>query len=127
MWREQSIHQKLQPVGFLHDDLRVLVQSRTLELAIEKLRGAAYASERILDLVREIAYQLAIRLALIEHALFARDLELLIGVSKLEEIAAARIARVVLHRCDGARQVNDCVAVRRERQSMLGVAAVVLA
>jgi hypothetical protein len=87
--RKQPIHQELQPIRLFHDDLRVLVQSRTLELAVEQLRRTAYATERILDLVREIADQLAIRFALVEHALLARDLELLIRVAEFEEIAAA--------------------------------------
>ena len=60
--REQPVHQRLQAVGFLDDHLRVLVQLRPLELALEQLRRAADAAERILDLVREVADQLAVRL-----------------------------------------------------------------
>ena len=85
--REQAIHQRLQAVGLLHDHLRVLVQLRPLELALEQLRGAADAAERILDLVREVADQLAVGLALLEHALLARDLQLLLDVAELEQQA----------------------------------------
>ena len=69
--RQQPVHQRLQAVGFLDDHLRVFVQPGALELAFEQLRGAADAAQRILDLVREIADQLAVGLALVEHALFA--------------------------------------------------------
>ena len=64
---------ELQAIGLLHDHLRVFVQRRTLELAVEQLRRAADAAQRILDLVREVADELPVRLALIEHALLALD------------------------------------------------------
>ena len=104
--RQQPVHEELQAVGFLHDDLRVLVQRGPLELAVEQLRRAAYAAERVLDLVREIADQLAVRLALVEHALFARDPELLLDVPELDQETAAGNVRVDLDRRDGARQVQ---------------------
>ena len=58
--REQAVHQRLQPVGLLDDDLRVLAQVRPVELALEQLRRAAKPAERVLDLVREVADQLAV-------------------------------------------------------------------
>jgi hypothetical protein len=78
--RQQTLDQRLQPVGFLDDDLGVFAQ--LLELAFgqfefEQLRRAANPAERILDLMREIADQLLVRLALIEDAFFAVELELL--------------------------------------------------
>jgi len=60
--REHPVHQRLQAVGLLDDDLRVLAQLRALELSLEQLRRAAQPAERVLDLVGEIAQQLAARL-----------------------------------------------------------------
>ena len=61
------------------------IELRAVELALEELRGAADAAERILDLVREIADQLAVRLLLLEQPLLARDLQLLVDVPELEQ------------------------------------------
>ena len=66
---------------------------RPVELALEQLRRAAYAAQRILDLVREIADQLAIRLLLLEQALLARDLQLLVDVAELEQQRRRRVRR----------------------------------
>ena len=44
-----------EPVGLADDDARVLAQRRIEQLALEQLRGAAQAAERVLDLVRELA------------------------------------------------------------------------
>jgi hypothetical protein len=63
--REQAIHQRLQAIRLADDHLRVLDELRPVELALEQLRGAANAAERILDLVREAADELPIRLLLL--------------------------------------------------------------
>ena len=42
------------------------MQAGTLQLAVEQLRRAADAAQRVLDFVREVADQLAGRLALVE-------------------------------------------------------------
>src|SRR5690606_3795047 len=60
---QQTIHQHLQAVGFLDDDLRVFAQmlqipSRQLEL--QQLRRPPDTAQRILDLMRQIAYQLLV-------------------------------------------------------------------
>ena len=83
--REQAVHQKLQSIGFLDDDLRILMKRRSIELAVEKLCGTAYSAQRILDLVREIADQLAIRLILIEHPFFTLDTPLLVDMPELDQ------------------------------------------
>ena len=73
-----------------------------VELALEQLRRAADAAQRILDLVREAADQLAIRLLLLEQALLARDLELLVDVAELEQqraVACASTGETVQVRC----------------------------
>jgi len=65
--------------------LRVFDQRRPVQLALEKLCGAADPAERILDFVREAADQFAICLLLLEQPFLARDPQLLIDVSELEE------------------------------------------
>jgi hypothetical protein len=85
MRRQQPVDEAAQPVGFADDHLRVLDELRAVELALEQLRGAANAAERILDLVRQAANQVAIRLLLLEQALLARDLQLLIDVAEFQQ------------------------------------------
>ena len=71
------------------------IELRAVELAFEQLRRAADAAQRILDLVREAADQVAVRLLLLQQALLARDLQLLVDVAELEQqrgIAARRSA-----------------------------------
>jgi hypothetical protein len=77
--------------------------------------------------VGEIADQLAVRFALIEHPLLAGDLELLLGVPEFEQKSRHFRVRLELHRRNGARQVHDRVAVRRKRETVLRVATVVVA
>ena len=83
--RQQPVDERLQAVGFADDHLRVFDERRPVELALEELRGAANAAERVLDLVREVPDQLAVRLLLLVQALLARDLELLVDVAELEQ------------------------------------------
>jgi hypothetical protein len=80
---------KLQAVGFLDDHLRVFPQLRALELALQQLRRAAQAAERVLDLVREVADQLAVRLLLRLDARLALDAQLLLDRAQLGEQAEA--------------------------------------
>src|SRR5439155_4482983 len=75
----------LQAIGFLDDDLRVFAQLRLVELAFQELRGAAQPAQRILDLVGEIADQLAVRLLLENQALFARVAQLLFDRAQFGE------------------------------------------
>jgi len=126
--RQQAVHQRLQAVGFLHDHLGVFVQARALELVVEQLRGAADAAQRILDFVREIADQFAIGLALIVQALFARDLDLLLDVAKLEQqTLPAGDPAFDFNRRQRAAQVQFRVAGHADFQIVLGIAAVVCA
>src|SRR6266849_2734020 len=85
MRRKHAVHQRLQPVGLLDDPLRVFAQFGPVELALEQLRRAAQPAERILDLVREIADQLAVGLLLEHQALFARKPQLLLDRAQLDE------------------------------------------
>jgi hypothetical protein len=83
--REQPVDERLQAIRLADDDLGVFDERRAIELALQKLGRAANPAQRILDLVRETADQLAIRLLLLEQPLFARDLELLIDMAELEQ------------------------------------------
>ena len=107
--REHAVHQRLQPIGLLDDDLRVLAQLRPLELALQELRRAAQAAERVLDLVREVADQLAVRLLLRVHALLALDAQLLLDRAQLGEQRQAEASmRVTVHeRGTGSRPVRS--------------------
>ena len=104
--REEAIHQRLQAVGLLHDHLREFAQLRCIELALEQLRRAADAAERILDLVREVADELAVGLLLLEHLRLARDLELLLDLAEFHH--QPRFTR--FDRADHAKQVHALAA-----------------
>ena len=86
------------------------IELRPVELALEQLRRAANAAERILDLVREAADELAVGLLLLVEPLLARDLELLVDVAELEQQAAI----VHVDRRDRAREVQPRLG-RRHR------------
>ncbi len=73
--REQFFHQRAQSVGLLNDDLRVFAQARFFQLVFQQLRRAAYAAQRILDFMRQIAQQQAIGLGLVKHLLLACQLQ----------------------------------------------------
>ena len=117
MRRQQPVDQRLQAVGLADDHLRVLAQRRAVELALEQLRRAADAAERILDLVREAANQLAVRLLLLEQALLARDLELLIDVAEFEQQDRAGN----IDDRNGARKVQARLAADADLELLLGV------
>ena len=108
-----------------------------VELALEQLRRAADAAERILDLVREAADQLAVRLLLLEQPLLARDLQLLVDVAELDAAARDRRASIgdtvqvrcslrlarrrrarAPARCTTRRDVTRLVDRRRERRAV---------
>src|SRR4051812_7576645 len=72
MRREHAVHQALQPIRLLDDHLRVFPQLGLIELALEELCRTTQAAEGILDLMREVADQLACRLLLDDQALLAR-------------------------------------------------------
>ena len=68
----------------------------------EQLRRAADAAQRILDFVRQIADQFAVGLLLLEQALFARRLQLLIDRPQLDQQTCASgvsIGLTVQFRC----------------------------
>ena len=69
--RQQAVHQRLQPVGLVDDDLRVFLQVARFDLHLQQLRGAANAAQRVLDLMRQVADQLLVGLGLVDQALLA--------------------------------------------------------
>ena len=119
--REQFFHQRAQTVRLLHDDLGVFAQGRLFQFLLQQLRRAAYAAQRILDLVREVAQQQAIGLRLVQHLLFARQLERPVDRVELQQQAVS----LKLHRRCRATQVQLAVRMRAERQVVLDVAGAV--
>ena len=69
--RQQAVHQGLQAIGLVDDDLCVFGQVFALQFHFEQLRGTANTAQRVLDLVGQIADQLLIGLRLLQQALFA--------------------------------------------------------
>ncbi|MDT4841046.1 hypothetical protein FQZ97_748870 [compost metagenome] len=69
--RKQPVHQRLQPVRLVDDDLRVLDQLLGFQLHLQQLRRATDAPQWVLDLVRKVADQLLVGLRLVDQALFA--------------------------------------------------------
>src|SRR3546814_3374614 len=67
----QPIDQAGQAIGLGNDDLRVLVQIIRTQLHVQKLRGPTYPTQRIFDLVGEIAQGLSLRGQLIAKLLMA--------------------------------------------------------
>jgi hypothetical protein len=114
---QQPVHQRLQPVRLADHDLRVFDQLRSIELSLEQLRRAPDSAERILDLVREIAHELAVRLLLLVQTLLARDLQLLIDVPELEQ----QCGIAAVDRRDGAGEMEPGLAVYPQFEFLLGI------
>ncbi len=90
---EQAVDQRLQPVRFLDDDLRVLAQLVALTLAqfeFEQLRRAANPAERILDFVREIADQLFVDGREVVDALLAVAAQMPLVLEQFEQHVVLR-------------------------------------
>src|SRR6185312_14733890 len=84
------------------------------QLALEELRRAADSAERVLDLVGEVADELAVGRLLLEDLRLARDLELLLELAQLQQ--QPRLRR--LDRADHAVQVQP-LARHLERELVL--------
>src|SRR5690606_40493465 len=67
------------------DHPRVLAHRRRVQLRLEQLRRTANAAERILDLVRQVAHQLAIGLRRLEQSLLAIGPPALVEFAELEQ------------------------------------------
>ena len=88
-----------QAVRLADDDSRVFLQRGALQLALEKLGGAAQAAERVFDLVGELADHQAAAVEARNQIVLARDALPLGGVGQLEEQVSA--GDLAFERCDG--------------------------
>ena len=79
------VDQRGEPVGLADDELRVFLQARRGQLALEQLRRAAQPAERVLDLVRELAHHQAAAVQARQQVVLARDALALRGVGELEQ------------------------------------------
>jgi hypothetical protein len=70
---EQAVDECAQAIRLADDDARVLAQRPFRQLALEQLRGAADAAERIFDLVGQAAHDGARGLLCAEEVLLAAD------------------------------------------------------
>ena len=100
--REQFFHQRTQAICFLNDDLGVFAQSRFFQFVLQQLRSTAYAAQRVLDLVRQVAQQHAIGLCLVQHLFFARHLERSVDGVELQQQSES----FQMQRCHRATQVQ---------------------
>ena len=82
---EHGVEQVGEPIGFADDDARVFAQRRIEQLALEQLRGAAQAAQRVLDLVRELANHETAAAELREQRVLAREPPMLRDVLDLEQ------------------------------------------
>ncbi|OPZ04581.1 MAG: hypothetical protein BWZ09_01707 [Alphaproteobacteria bacterium ADurb.BinA305] len=89
MRTQQAVHQVLQAVGLGDDDVGEFAQLRVVELVLQQLGRAADAAERVLDLVREVADELAVGLLLVQQLLLARDAQLRVDRAEFEQQAHA--------------------------------------
>ncbi len=85
MRRQQTVHQQLEPVCLMDDDLGVFRERARLQLHLQQLRGPTDAPQRILDLVGQIANQFLVRSGLIEHTLLTLLTRLLLGFDQLHQ------------------------------------------
>ena len=117
--REQFFHQRAQTVRFLDDDLGIFAQRRFFQFLLQQLRRAAYAAQRVLDFVRQIAQQQTIGLRLVQHLFFARQFQRPVYGVKFQQ---QRI-RAELQRSCGTAQVQlDSGRMRAERKFMFNMA-----
>ncbi|MCY1166869.1 hypothetical protein D9M73_68200 [compost metagenome] len=75
--REQAVHQRLQAIGLMDDDLGVFGQLLA-DIHLQQLRRAANAAQRILDFVGQVADQFLVGLGLVNQAFFPVLLGLLL-------------------------------------------------
>ena len=83
--REQAVHQRLQAVGLVDDDLRVFGELTAGHFHGQQLRCTADAAQRVLDLVRQVAHQLLVGLRQAVRALFAVEADLLLDLDQLDQ------------------------------------------
>ncbi len=119
--RQQALHKVLQPVSLLDDHLRVFAQPRVVEFVFEQLRGPAYATQGILDFVRQVSDQFAIGQLLLEQAFLAGRPDLLIDRPEFDKQPGA----VRIDRIDRAVQVQHHVVMAFDLDILPAVAPAV--
>src|SRR5574343_184094 len=85
MRRQQPLHQILQAVGLLDDDLGVFLERRVGQFVLQQLRCAADAAQRILDLVRQVADQFAAGLLLFDQPFLAGRRQMVLDGLQFEQ------------------------------------------
>ena len=70
--------------------MRVLAKTGVVEFVLEQLRSTADAAQGVLDLVHQVSDQLAIRVLLLDQALFPGGPELLIDRPQFDQQAGLR-------------------------------------
>ena len=79
------VHQRAEPIGLADDDAGVFLERLVRQLALEQLRRAAQAAQRVFDLVRELPQHQATAVQARQHVVLARDALPLRGVGELEQ------------------------------------------
>ena len=104
MGHQQAIDQRVQPISLGDDDARVLALFVTRKLCFEQLRRSTHAAQRILDFMREVAQQLAVRFSQPDLAFFAVHLQLLLDLGDFkhqrnvfDKLHGGHYATAVLH------------------------------
>ena len=96
------------------------MQRRPLQLTVEQLRGAANAAQRILDFMRKVADQIAMRLALFEQPRFALDAQLAVDLAKFKQ-RHDFLRNADFGRSNRAGEIQAWPAIRHDFQLMLGI------
>ena len=68
--RKQPIHQRLQSISLANDDLGVFTELRLRHFKLKQLRRTTYATQRVLDFMGQVTYQLLVGLRLFSQAFF---------------------------------------------------------
>ncbi len=67
----QPIHQRLQSVGLIDNDLGIFLERRILQLHFQQLGRTAQATQRILDFMRQVAEGIFINFNLVKQPFVA--------------------------------------------------------
>ena len=84
---QQGVNERRQAIRFADDDVGVFVQLLVVQLPFQELRRAAYAAQRVLDLMGKLPNHLAAGAMLNQQSVLAADLRAPRDVSNLDEHA----------------------------------------
>ena len=122
---EQALHQVLQAVGFLDDDLGVLFQGGIGQFVFQQLRRTTDAAKRILDLMGQIADQFAACLLLLDQALLTRCCQMMLNRLQFKQQACAG-RQVRTQRRHRAIQVHFLAITTHQFDVLAGVTPIVV-